>query len=59
MSVTWYDRAGQPLPEGDYTAVEKLLGDPAYKIVKRTELGDVVVSTVWLGLDHRCRSNGD
>lgn len=52
MSVQWYDRAGQPLLK-DYAQVERLLADPEYKIVKRTELGDVVVSTVWLGIDHR------
>lgn len=51
MSVVWYDREGSPLTDID--EVEKKLGDPSYRSVKRTNLKNGYwVSTVWLGLDH-------
>jgi hypothetical protein len=53
----WYDRQGNKLPyetDKDRLAIEKLLTDKGYKIVKQemTPDGRYWVSTVWLGLDH-------
>lgn len=54
----WYRRDGKPLGE-DYTQIEKLLSDPEYRIVAKTEVpGKGLVSTVWLGLDHRFGASG-
>lgn len=51
-TIRWYDRQGQPLPEGQ--PVERLLSNPSYKIVEQTTLANGWwVSTVWLGLDHQ------
>jgi hypothetical protein len=36
----------------------KSLGDSSARIVRRDEIGDVVVSTVWLGLDHNFGGKG-
>ncbi len=62
--VLWYDRQGKPLTTTRFednkeqwlkemSAVDKLLGDMEYKIVKQQKLWwGGRVSTVWLGLDH-------
>lgn len=44
-----FDRDGNPLELMEW-AIK--MNDAEYKRVARTELGDVLVSTVWLGLDH-------
>ncbi len=49
MGAIYYDRAGRPIPMLEWA---KLFGDDAYKRVALTHVGDVSVSTVWLGLDH-------
>lgn len=50
----FYDRQGKPL---ELMAWARLHEDNAYKIVKQDRIGeepdDVLVSTVWLGSDHR------
>lgn len=46
----WFDREGRPIGVRRYV---QLARDPAYRRVGLTDVGDVRVSTVWLGLDHR------
>jgi hypothetical protein len=43
-----YDMQGQPITRQQWA--ESLVGDASR--VERTAIGDVTVSTVWLGLDH-------
>ena len=43
-----YDRKGQPL---DLTTWALLSQDLEYQVVRRTEVGETLVSTVWLGID--------
>lgn len=50
MSPRYYDRAGNPLK--DIVAWTALHEDPNYARVAWTETPDVIVSTVWLGIDH-------
>lgn len=51
----WYDRQGNPLT---VEQAEPLLTDDEYKIVARTQMksiedgSDLLVSTVWLGVNH-------
>lgn len=45
----YYDRQGNEI---DAIEWGKLFGDLSYKTVARTERGDILISTVWLGLDH-------
>jgi hypothetical protein len=49
MCSKFYDREGNPISLYQWALMFE--NDEA-KRVARTELGDVVVSTVWLGLDH-------
>lgn len=49
-SSTYFDREGRPISFVRWVAITKV--DPDYKIVARTELDGVLISTVWLGLDH-------
>jgi hypothetical protein len=46
--VEKYDRLGLPIPLGEW--VERI-EDPEYCIVQQTTVGDVLISTVWVGLD--------
>lgn len=57
----WYDRDGNKIETYDEHGkldiermrhLDKLLSDPDYKIVGKTDVGDYEVSTVWLGVDH-------
>ena len=45
----YYDRQGQPITLAEFAA----LHNEDYFRVALTEVGDVSVSTVWLGIDHR------
>lgn len=45
----YYDREGKPM---DLDAWSAAFGDQEYKRVGYTEVGDVRVSTVWLGMNH-------
>lgn len=45
----YYDRQGQPI---DMMTWARMFEDEAVKLVARTEVGEVLVSTVWIGLDH-------
>lgn len=45
-----YDRDGQPI---SLERLEQLLADRDYRVVARDEVGPYLVSTVWLGVDHR------
>jgi hypothetical protein len=47
--VNCYDRQGNPLT---IQQMAVLFEDNTYKIVEKTDVGDVLVSTVWLGFDH-------
>lgn len=64
--VKWYDITGKPLVTAELGSDEwkmqmalagKLLEDPSYKVIGRTKGKtkkdhELIVSTVWLGLDH-------
>lgn len=50
LTSHWYDRDGIPID--NLEDIERLLRDPDYKILKRTNVHEWQVSTVWLGLDH-------
>jgi hypothetical protein len=45
----YYDRSGRPISLHEWA---RLLETPGYKIIRQTLVGKLVVSTVWLGLDH-------
>lgn len=45
----YYDKNGKPL---NMIQWGELFQNPDYKIVKRDQIGDVKVYTVWLGMDH-------
>jgi hypothetical protein len=49
MMQLFFDRQGKPLTIEE---AESLLGDLEYKRVGIDYVGDVRVSTVWLGIDH-------
>lgn len=53
--VTYYDRQGKPMTMLEWS--EKLT-DLLYKRVAFWQLDDVVVSTVWLGLNHSWLGHG-
>jgi hypothetical protein len=46
---SYYDRQGQPI---DMMTWAQMFEDKAVKVVAQTKVGDVLVSTAWLGLDH-------
>jgi hypothetical protein len=46
----YYDKAGNPI---DVLTLAGLRGDEAYSRIDRTTVGDVDISTVWLGMNHR------
>lgn len=48
----YYDKQGKPLDREQYFELLKTSG-PDYKRVAFTKVGDIDISTVWLGLDHR------
>lgn len=45
----YYDREGKPI---DMDTWLSLWRDVTYKVIRKTMVGDVLVSTVWLGIDH-------
>ncbi len=47
--MDYYDRDGQTITMGEWA---RLFEDKSYQRVDRTKIGDVEVSTVWLGLNH-------
>jgi hypothetical protein len=51
MSIDYYDKQGNRLARGQYLELLETIG-PDYKQVAVTEIGDVLISTVWLGMDH-------
>jgi hypothetical protein len=51
----WYDRAGAPISMDEWV---RLLGNPEYKRVAEDTVGDVWVSTIWLGLNHNWYPSG-
>ena len=54
--MEYYDRDGSPLTQKEWG---KKHVDVIYKIVSRTALSaDVVVSTVWLGINHNWYDDG-
>ncbi len=46
----YYDRIGKPI---DLFKWARLMEDTSYRTLKRTQVSDIIVSTVWLGLNHR------
>ena len=55
MGSVWFDRAGQPITLAE---AERLLADPDYRVVGKTQVGDDEVSTVWLGCNHNWFGTG-
>jgi hypothetical protein len=52
MGLELYDRSGKPMTSEEYSVKHR---DMNYKVVEQTELPNGKwVSTVWLGMDHRC-----
>ena len=51
----YYNREGQPMPMREWSA---RFDDLAYKHVGMDVVGDVEISTVWLGIDHRFLGEG-
>lgn len=51
-SIGYHDRDGKPI---DMQTYGMLALDDSYKIVKQTERYNILVSTVWLGMDHSFR----
>lgn len=49
IGTLYYDKDGSPLEMMEWA---KKIQEMDYKIVARTANGDVLVSTVWLGIDH-------
>jgi hypothetical protein len=45
----YYDRRGRPITAWRW---HQLLAARHYRVVQQTEVGPILVSTVWLGLDH-------
>jgi hypothetical protein len=52
MSIEYYDKQGKPLTRDEYHALLEDIGRE-YKRVALTKIGDIEISTVWLGLDHQ------
>jgi len=50
-----FDRKGNPISYADWA---EAFSDYEYRVVKKTIIGDVEISTVWLGMDHGFRRNG-
>lgn len=54
--ATYYDRQGQPIDEHTWAT---LFGQRGYKQLANEQVGDMGVSTIWLGSDHNWWSPGD
>lgn len=56
----FYDRRGNPMTINQYTEYVAAFqeADDDYKRVALTDIGDVQVSTVWLGIDHNWHTGG-
>ena len=52
MSIEYYDKQGNPLTHDEYFALLETIG-PDYKRVALTKVGEITVSTVWLGMNHQ------
>jgi hypothetical protein len=52
----YFDRKGKPITEDQWLRRFK---DKDYQIIKQDHVGDKMVSTVWLGLDHSFGDEGD
>jgi hypothetical protein len=48
-SLDYYDRRGRRIPPWRW---HELLAADRYRIIEQTVVGPILVSTVWLGLDH-------
>jgi hypothetical protein len=46
---TYYDRKGKLITQDEWT---RLFANKKYQILKQTKVGDRLVSTVWLGMNH-------
>ena len=45
----YYDRKGKKITQQEWS---KLFSNRKYQVLKQTKVGDLLVSTVWLGLNH-------
>jgi hypothetical protein len=50
MTGDWYDLDGNPVGRDDW---ERMWDDFENRQIARTQVGDVDISTVWLGLNHQ------
>lgn len=46
----YYDRSGAPI---EMLSWASKIESESYKVVSQTHVGEVLVSTVWLGIDHQ------
>ncbi len=58
MAVIWYDKQGFPMDNLNFDEIESRLRDRDYKRVSKTKVGNITISTVWLGLDHNFSGDG-
>lgn len=49
MNLSYYDRQGNQITDQEYYT---LFSDPEYQSIGKTVVGNYMISTVWLGLDH-------
>jgi hypothetical protein len=47
--MEFYDRKGEPISAVRW---RRLFDDKSYQILRQEQVGEVLVSTVWLGIDH-------
>lgn len=47
--MEYYNRSGFAIDVKEWS---KLFGDQKYSVIKRTQIEDITVSTVWLGINH-------
>lgn len=57
MTICYYDRQGNPMTLDEWIAAVETR-DTTTRRVAEDEVGDVWVSTVWLGLNHNTRCDG-
>lgn len=53
-----YYKDGTKMKDDDYAEWSRLKDDPSYSRIGSTQIGPYLVSTVWLGLDHRFTDEG-
>lgn len=58
MSMFWIQIDGNPIAVDDIAVWAEWISDPDNKIVRKTDVGETEVSTVFLGVNHNFRDEG-